>query len=532
MLGFISKRNDGRAGSPQNGQPQINPHRQAIAANARVPIAKPGAARPLKAQSGPQLRGENAPSPLPSPSQQQQQLRLSEEGQKRDPYDTDAESLDTTINHSVIQVENSPQDRQQHVQLDRVTAEAGNDEEYYEDEDEDEDDDDEYSFTEAQKKYLKEQGMHGASYTDQFEHLRDAPLYLFPATKGDSYPPTTNGDPTELSEQPREPFEDQNPRSLSPSAQRPYRQGPTAPLSSLQHMQEELTHNVPHVDVVAYQNTKIYRHGAQLREQERGDAALQNRVQASQQQDMAIPPSSQLPTYSQVSRDQGFATPSVPQFRQEFVVQADQVGLPQRIGRPPPTGPGRAQHPVPNILEPVAPLEPAPTALPIIPQYVRPVDVEEPQVYPDGDYDPEVLAGMKYDQLKEESFDVNPRAKGTALSEDMLEKPLVERLQFVQQNFDPANQSEFFNGLPTYEWEDAGDWFLDQFSSIIHRTKSARQTKRKLAQEFEAEVENRHEHVAKKQQFVEGAMAKMKAQGEGLMPKSPRASKSPRPRRG
>jgi hypothetical protein len=478
---------------------------------------------------------------LPSPSQQQQQLRPSDEGRKRDPYDTDAESLDTTINHSVIQVENSPQDHQQHVQLDRVTAETGDDEEYLEDEDEIEDEDEdesdggverEYSFTDAQVRYLEDQGMHGASYTDQMGSLHHAPPYLFPATKGDSYPPTTDGNPTELSEQPREPFEDQNPRSLSPSAQRPYRQGPTAPLSNLQHTQERVTSDAPHADVVAYQNTLLYRHGAQLREQERGDAALQNRVQAGQQQDMAIPPSSQLPTYSQVSRDQGFATPSVSQYRQEVIAQAGQVGLPQRTGRPPPTGPGQAQYPVPDILEPVAPSEQAPTALPIIPQHLRPVYVEEPQVYPDGDYDPEVLAGMKYDQLKDESFDVNPRANGTALSEDMLEKPLVERLQFVQQNFDPANQSEFFNALPTFEWENAGDWFLDQFSDIIHRTKSARQTKRKLAQEFEAEVEKRHEHVAKKQQFVEGAMAKMKAQGEGLMPKSPRASKSPRPRRG
>jgi flagellar hook-basal body complex protein FliE len=85
--------------------------------------------------------------------------------------------------------------------------------------------------------------------------------------------------------------------------------------------------------------------------------------------------------------------------------------------------------------------------------------------------------------------------------------------------------------LPTTEWEDAGDWFLDQFSSIIKRTKEARQKKRKLAQEFEKEVEKRHKHVSKKQHQVESAMSKMQTQGQGLVPRSPKPSVSPRPKK-
>ena len=139
---------------------------------------------------------------------------------------------------------------------------------------------------------------------------------------------------------------------------------------------------------------------------------------------------------------------------------------------------------------------------------------------------------MTYDQLRDESFDKSPREREHILPEDMREKSLPERLQFAQQKLDPAAQSEFFSSLPTNEWEDAGDWFLYQFSAIIKRTKEARQKKRKTAEGVEQKIEARHEHVAKKQRLVEGAMAKMKAQGEGLVPKSPRASKSPRPRRG
>ena len=132
---------------------------------------------------------------------------------------------------------------------------------------------------------------------------------------------------------------------------------------------------------------------------------------------------------------------------------------------------------------------------------------------------------MSYGQLRNESFDTNPRARPSVPSKEDLQKPLVERLELVQQNPDAVQQSEFFQSLPTTEWEDAGDWFLDRFQDIIRRTKEARQKKRKLAQEFEAEVEKRHEHVSKRQHQVQQAMEKMKSQGEGLVPRSPRSRK-------
>jgi DNA-binding protein H-NS len=102
----------------------------------------------------------------------------------------------------------------------------------------------------------------------------------------------------------------------------------------------------------------------------------------------------------------------------------------------------------------------------------------------------------------------------------------------VQKNLDVGQQSEFFRSLPTTEWEDAGDWFLDQFQNIVQRIRQARQKKRKLAQDFEAEVEKRYEHVSKRQNQVQHAMDRMKEQGEGLVPRSPKPSKSPRPKRG
>jgi hypothetical protein len=108
----------------------------------------------------------------------------------------------------------------------------------------------------------------------------------------------------------------------------------------------------------------------------------------------------------------------------------------------------------------------------------------------------------------------------------MATKPLNDRLDHVQKNLAPADQTKFFRSLPTREWEDAGDWFLSQFESIIKRTREARQEKRKLAREFEKEVEKRHRHVAKKSRQVDDALQKMSAQGQGLLP-----PKSPTPAR-
>jgi hypothetical protein len=164
-------------------------------------------------------------------------------------------------------------------------------------------------------------------------------------------------------------------------------------------------------------------------------------------------------------------------------------------------------------------------------QNEEPVPLQEAAVRPDCDYDPGALETMDYHQLKNESFDNDPRASDHPLSTDMREKPLKERLIHVQQNLDARKQADFFHALPTAEWEDAGDWFLDQFSEIIQRTKQARQKKRKLAQEFEDEIEKRHKHVSKKYRQVEDAMSRMQAQGEGLVPRSPRPSKSPKPKR-
>lgn len=146
---------------------------------------------------------------------------------------------------------------------------------------------------------------------------------------------------------------------------------------------------------------------------------------------------------------------------------------------------------------------------------------------PVEDYDAPVLFELEYEQLKNEDFDHEPRGTNKVISDDMQQRKLSERLVHVQKNLTVEDQGQFFRALKTDEWEEAGDWFLEQFTNIISRAKDARQNKRKLAREFEDQVEQRYRHVAKRQQNVETALQGMKAKGQGLIPKSPRASREP-----
>ena len=144
------------------------------------------------------------------------------------------------------------------------------------------------------------------------------------------------------------------------------------------------------------------------------------------------------------------------------------------------------------------------------------------------DYDDTKLFDISYEQLKAEQFDYIPRLKSPFLSEDLRQQPLERRLEHVQKNIDPIHQPQFFQELTTKEWEEAGDWFLDRFSDLVNRTRQARQTKRKLAQDFENRVDQRHQHVQKKRHIIDEALHGMKTKGANLIPpRTPRSSKSP-----
>lgn len=480
MKKFVHGRD--RAASPndyKNSQ-RINPERRAIAANAKVTLRK---APPTVA---PQIEQPHVLSGLPSRGfgnvqntsaavQHDSRRRHADHDHQPDAFDTDAESLDTTIDQSFIQAEPG-EVKDVAVQLHDHVAGLDSDGLTNEDDAYDESDEIEYEEQEVDlaqyvlkpedHEYLQQHGQQQLSREEAIDYLFQHRPETFQTVKGDSYPSTTDGQQTEWNgkaEPNSEGFDDDGPASPSLPAGSFNRQPPLTPPSMRRGLADE------HAERSDRHPNKLFQQSAHLRDQQRGS-----------RQPGAPLQSSQPPSYSQAVPTQ---RPSTVRNKVVPVIQ----------------------HQIVDLIQPQSSI-----------------------VASQGDYDFDALKAMQYEQLKREDFDHNPRAPPHLLSDNMQQKPLTERLEHVQHNFDAGKQSQFFSALPTTEWEDAGDWFLEQFSSIIQRTKDARQNKRKLAQGFEDEIEKRHEHVSKKQRQVEDAMHKMQTQGEGLMPRSPRASRSPK----
>lgn len=530
-------------GSLHNDQPQIKTDRQAAAANAKV-IMKNGS--PLyqpQPQSAVPARGfgnaQNSSAILQQPQRWQADQGYA---QKRDPYDTDAASLDTTVDHSAIKVDDDQNVEQENLQrgevIDLVEEEEEEEEETGDDDQLSDEQGDEYYednrvLNSEEEELIQQSRLGHVSHEEKLQFLHQTQGH-FQTVRGDSYPPTTDGEPSEWEggqDMPVNFHNDVGPDS--PSSRRPNINNQStrmvAPQPPIQQQKSNMAgshHALP---------SHMFHTGAQLRDQARSTPPVAQHGGRGYQYHTGAQPSSQLPTYSQANANFPSELPLHSNSRSNTHAQASRRQ--QNVVRQS-SGPPRVQFQPTNIkpVDPPAiirrPSSARAKAEPFIqPQPLEQVPVEDIQAAPDCDYDYEVLTKMKYEDLKNEDFDTDPRAGPHVLAEEENQKELPARLRYVQKNLDVVQQSDFFRSLPSTEWEDAGDWFLDQFQSIIQRTREARQKKRKLAQEFEQEVEKRHEHVSKKQHQVQQAMDTMKAQGENLVPRSPRPSKSPRAKR-
>lgn len=531
-----------RTGSPQNGQAGLNPSRQAIGANAKVTLKKGTTTQQPQTQQAMASRGLGNTQNTSAVMQQPPQSRPPGQGQnqKRDLYDTDAESLDTTVNHSIIEVEDSQRGGRHNQQGQNAAINDENsdpnveeDEEY----EEEGDDMDDYQITQEDDQLLTQANIQHLSHEEKIQFLQEvqARRHAFITVEGDSYPTTTDGEPTEWEggQEPTSEIDDGG--AIVTHPQRVIANGQLTRPFAPQPPQRGQMPDMFGANQTMPKTSSIFHQSATIRNQERFPTyTTQQGGQPHEINSAALPANPKV--ISNQSRRE--IAPGLPAHSNTYQSTHRQVNRPPQTSQYQPSSFTQVQPLHADLLEGRAPsnrLSSARTkANPIIQKepMMEGRTVEESSADQVVDYDQEQLYALSYDALRNEDFDKDPRAGPPALTDDMLQKPLVERLQFVQKKFDADRQSEFFHSLPTSEWEDAGDWFLDQFQSIIQRTKEARQNKRKLAQEFEQEVEKRYKHVSKKQLQVKEALDKMKLQGESLVPRSPRASKSPRPRKG
>ena len=524
MEGFVR-----RVASPHNAQPASNTSRQAIALNAKVTAEDRKAALRPQTQAGVPSRGVSN-TQNSSATRQVPQLYESVHGHgaTHDVYDTDAESLDTTANASIFRDKNNQAASFQHENRGLIENRGESTDDEEEDVEEeggnDHDEAEEVEFTQEQVDFIANNGFGHYPFDKKVEILQKLGASRgFQTVDGDSYPSTTDGQPTHWDTDPEpsdEPAYGQRVSSpnlavtnqvLHPIAQQSLQHGPENALGS---------------GYVRHTSAQIYQHGAELRDQKRNQRIVYNLQPHPGSLSL-----SQMPAYSQANIGSTSAVPLHSHDRPAPHIQTKHSAQPLRKN---PTSHPHVQFENMKTMKPAmssnGPLAgPFQTPHTTLQQSFEHISAGEFTPRPDEDYNRAELFSMSYDALKNESFDLDPRAEPQVLGDEVLQKQFTERLEFVQKNLDTERQSSFFCSLSTAEWENAGDWFLDEFQKIIQRTKEIRQNKRKLAQGFEEEIEKRYRHVSKKQEKVGAAMNKMKQQGEGLVPRSPRLSKSPAP---
>jgi len=542
-------------GDAQNSQPgSVN--RGAIAANAKVQVKRTvldhqdhtRRNQPMHRQSGHQISSIVA-------QKQPQQIRQ-DQYRGTNAFDTDAESIDTTTHQpSVIQISDVQQHAQQYGQGLHGDGESEDDESREDRSSNDSEDIMEGGQGEEPEIYDNQQGIfqhHG--YPNQPPANRrlfgDRPRDPSMFGGGESYPSTTsgavsniahdfNGDVVSL--------EGDDGRNISPSPR------PTGKSYAQRQISDQPSQRVPAntniKSAIHDQTSRVIHEAAALRSNPRIDANAPVHGRAFHPSQYTALPSSQataafpLQLHSvniNAPKKLGFHSAHAPPHgslqpsSSTYVQSARLVQLPVAVEREAAAqligGNSYLQEPIevapshqkPKGKAPIAHQNPHSDTS--HQQHVR--DTQAHDRGPIEDYDRPTLFEMEYEDLKKQDFDFVPRGITQVLPKDMLQKSLDERLTYVKQNLDVENQGKFFSSLNTDEWEDAGDWFVEQFGIIIKRTKEARQAKRKLAIAFETDIELRHKRVSKKQLLVEGALNKMKLHGESLMPKTPTPSRS------
>lgn len=132
------------------------------------------------------------------------------------------------------------------------------------------------------------------------------------------------------------------------------------------------------------------------------------------------------------------------------------------------------------------------------------------------DYDDTALQRMSFEELQNEPFDHDPTKEVPQSPAKPPVDNLSDRLKFYGEK-DEGSQAQLFTQMSVREWEDSGDWFLEQFGDIVRRMKEARQEKRKMVEQFEIEVSSREEAVRLKKESIDRKLSKLKNDSFAMM---------------
>ncbi|EEP77838.1 predicted protein [Uncinocarpus reesii 1704] len=143
---------------------------------------------------------------------------------------------------------------------------------------------------------------------------------------------------------------------------------------------------------------------------------------------------------------------------------------------------------------------------------LSPVSSKRPFTAFTSDYHPNILKSKSFSDLHTEPFDYNPAPPPPVFAPQGPDLPLAEKLDRLKSLTDDQRRS-FFSSLTMAEWEESGDWLIEQFGVILQKTKDARRERRQVAAVFEKEIKRRYELVEGEVKDIRERMDEMRASG-------------------
>ncbi|KAK1767982.1 extracellular mutant protein 11-domain-containing protein [Phialemonium atrogriseum] len=132
------------------------------------------------------------------------------------------------------------------------------------------------------------------------------------------------------------------------------------------------------------------------------------------------------------------------------------------------------------------------------------------------DYNDAELNAMNYADLQGQAFDFDPQAAALQQTSGPTGDSIEDKLEHYKDK-DSIDQHRFFAQISLQDWEASGDWFLEQFSSVMQRMKTSRKTKREMMVKFESEISAREEAVRGKIEGIGRTLQDMKKEGQSMM---------------
>lgn len=135
------------------------------------------------------------------------------------------------------------------------------------------------------------------------------------------------------------------------------------------------------------------------------------------------------------------------------------------------------------------------------------------------DHEDEDLQSMDYADLKKEIWDAKPSGEkrpNPAQTTNTEFTPEDCFFHMVHEE-DAEGQLKFFEEMTMAEYEEAGDFFIEQFTVLMKKIKDARKKKREIVAAFEKEIETREKAVRGKSGVLEQKFETMRAGGESVL---------------